>query len=441
MKAARKYSEEITLVEFFHIWASERGWTVPEMHYTMCQWLESRGNAAVLMAFRGAAKSTMVAVYNAWRYYQDPTYRILHQGDSDTTAYKTARETRSILEGHPLTRGLYRQKIRGAITFWWVPGSPDRRNPSMQAAGIMSSITSSRADEVQNDDVEVPKNILSQDAREKLRYRLSEQTHVLVPGGRMLWVGTPHTADSIYEDRIEAGCDLLRIPLFEKERRVERAGEPVDLGFEPELALAGVGSGTRVLSDWEDYSIRGTVVTSRIKDPIDFYAQCSWPERFTRTEIIRRRRGCRTRGEWESQYQLHARPLSDVRLDPDRLIAYDCEPELGIINGTTALRLGGAQMVGVASYWDCALGRAGTDASAFCIVYTDAGGRLYWHRAIGLTGDLDDQCRSVRALVAQFHLPHVIVETNGVGGFVPPVLRRHLSGITCGVTETVSTAS
>ena len=38
-------------------------------------------------------------------------------------------------------------------------GATDERNPSMQAAGILSNITSSRADEVQNDDVEVPRNI------------------------------------------------------------------------------------------------------------------------------------------------------------------------------------------------------------------------------------------------------------------------------------------
>ena len=38
------------------------------------------------------------------------------------------------------------EAMRGDVKFWWTPDSDDERNPSMQAAGIMSNITSSRAD-------------------------------------------------------------------------------------------------------------------------------------------------------------------------------------------------------------------------------------------------------------------------------------------------------
>lgn len=430
---AAKPQPKVDFPTFFHIWVQSRGWTAPLFHYLIAAWLQARGLQAVLMVFRGAAKSTIVAIYNAWRFYVDPTYRILHQGDSDGTAYKTARDTRAVLERHPLTRARFR-KMRGEVSFWWVPGSDDERNPSMQAAGILSNITSSRADEVQNDDVEVPRNISTPDAREKLRYRLSEQTHILVPGGRQLYIGTPHTFDSLYEERIKAGDDVLRIPLFEHERRVERAGQAVDLGFVPDVAFAGIGKASRQLVEGVDYVRRGTVVTITGQDPVDFYAGCAWPERFDADEILRRRRECRTRNEWDSQYQLHARPLTDVRLDPERIIPYDREPVLRMVNDTPTLRLGGVLLEGVSAYWDCALGRVGGDTSAFCIVYTDAGGHLYWHRAIALTGDIDEQCLAVRALVLNHHLPHIIVETNGVGGFVPQVLLKHLSGITCGVT-------
>jgi hypothetical protein len=89
----------------------------------------------------------------------------------------------------------------GTIEQWWVNGALDMRNASMFAKGILSNVTGARANECQNDDVEVPGNIQTPEAREKLRYRLSEQTHILIPGGRKLFIGTPHTHDSLYDEK------------------------------------------------------------------------------------------------------------------------------------------------------------------------------------------------------------------------------------------------
>jgi hypothetical protein len=96
------------------------------------------------------------------------------------------------------------------------------RNGSMYAKGILSNVTSARANECQNDDVEVPRNIQTPEAREKLRYRLGEQTHILIPGGRKLYIGTPHTHDSLYDEVESMGADCLTIRLFEKENALRR---------------------------------------------------------------------------------------------------------------------------------------------------------------------------------------------------------------------------
>src|SRR5690606_16507796 len=102
-------------------------------------------------------------------------------------------------------------------------------------------------------------------------------------------------------------------------------------------------------------------------------------------------------------------------------------------NGEHMLMLGNVRLVSAACRWDCALGKIERDASAISLVYTDARGQLYWQFALGLTGDIDEQCKSIRKLVVEYHIPSVTVETNGPGGFVPPILRKHLRGITCGV--------
>lgn len=439
-------TEEERFIAFFVAWAKRQGWSVPEFHGRICSWLATRGQLGVLRVFRGGAKSTILAIYNAWRYCEDPRYRILHQGDKDPTAMKTSRDTRNVLMQHPWTEHL--RGINGAESFWWTPGNNDPRNPSMQAAGITSGITSSRADEIQNDDVEVPRNIRSAESRERMRYWLAEQTHILVPGGRKLFVGTPHTHDSIY-DHIEAlGADTLTIKLFEREYRIEDCiWEKADVDFEPDYVFTGIGRGARLLEPNSDYKwIAGRVHFTRAPGAlVDFYQGCAWPERFTREDLLKRRRSTRAINEWDSQYQLHSKPVTTVRLDPTRLSPYADEVLIEPANGEARMTLMGRRIVGASAYWDCALGKADSDASVLALVLTDERGHLYWHLAEAMLGELatfnekdaivGGQVWQVRALVLRYQIPTVYVETNGPGGFVPTILRQALRGTGCGVVE------
>ena len=63
-------------------------------HIRACHWLEHRETWRAALLSHGFGKSTILAAYNAWRFWDDPAYRILHQGDQDRTAFKTSRETR-----------------------------------------------------------------------------------------------------------------------------------------------------------------------------------------------------------------------------------------------------------------------------------------------------------------------------------------------------------
>ena len=438
--------DKASYAEFFHIWAEAQGWQVPLFHYRIADWLESRGDIGVLQVFRGAAKSTHLAIYNAWRYYRDPAYRILHQGDQDGTAYKTARDTKNVLMRHPLTRSM--PEPTGEISFWWVPGANDARNPSMQAAGILSNITSSRADEIQNDDVEVPRNIATPEAREKLRFRLSEQTHILVPGGRILYVGTPHTHDSIYDEEGRKGADVLKIPLFAQEKRIENAPARVECNFVPDFVFAGIGEFTTVLKVGIDYQmVDGAIMFATAPGvTIDLYAGCAWPERFDRKEIVKRRKKCRTINEWDSQYQLHSKPISETRLDPAKIVAYAVEPEIRHVNRTASMWLGKVRIVGMSMRWDPSSGKIDSDVSAAALLLQDEHGRRYLHRAIALTGEIAEfaedgktiiggQVWQLCDLVERFSVPRAVIETNGIGQFAPAVLKACLKQrkLQCGV--------
>lgn len=445
---------------FFGEWAYTRGWDVPDVHWDAVTWLEDRGPLAVLRCFRGFGKSTLLAIYNAWCYWRDPSYRILHQGDQDRTAYKTARDTRHVLQHHPFTRGCAELLLRGSESFWWVSGSTDERNPSMQAAGITSNITSSRCDEAQNDDVEVPRNITNPEARAKMRYRLGEQTHCMVPGARQLFIGTPHTHDSLYDEMERMGADCLTIRMFKHERRFEdvKPGRHA-VGFRPELVLAGIHAGTALLVEGEDYVLRdgGTVIEFlRPRDGIvDCYAGCAWPQRFTSAEMVSRRRKCKTVNEWDSQYQLHSRPLHEVRLDPARFRRYEVEPVLRHANRETALWLGRARIVSAACRWDPAGGKVGSDVSALAVVLSDEFGNRYWHRAVALEGEVAEfaadgktitggQVHRIAQVVKSLAIRRVTVENNGVGTFAPAILKAALKQARvhdCGVAEEPSTTN
>lgn len=441
--------KKISFLSFFLIWAKRQGWDVPLIHVRACHWLEHKGDLAVLRCFRGFGKSTILAVYNAWCFYKDPAFRILHQSETDKTARKTSRDTRGVLIKHPLTKNLF---SHGGVDAWWIRGNDDERNASITVSGILSNVTSARANECQNDDVEVPKNTATEEAREKMRERLDEQTHILVPNGKKLYIGTPHTYDSLY-DRIERmGADCLTIQMFKNEHRIENTtSKSYQIPFKPEYIFSGIGEFARVLIEGKDYLLTNDNALVFNEPPntlIDCYAGAAWPERFSIKELEKRRRETETINKWDSQYQLHAKPVTETRLDPDRLIKYNHLPQLKTANNTVTMWLGDIQIVGAIAYWDCSLGKVKSDVSAFTLVLTDDSGRLYWQCAEAMTGDLAEfsgegekgdiiggQAYQVKQLVIKYNIPCVVVETNGAGGFVPPILRKALQGTGCAVRE------
>jgi len=438
---------KISLLAFFLIWAERMRWEVPSVHVRACYWLEHKGGLAVLRCFRGFGKSTLLAIYNAWRYYENRQHRVLHQSEADGTAYKTSRDTQNVLRNHPLTRGMFRE---GGVEQWWVDGAVDPRNASMYAKGILSNVTSARADECQNDDVEVPRNIGSPEAREKLRYRLGEQTHILVPGGSKLYIGTPHTHDSLYDELESMGADCLTIKMFEQEKRHEsaKAGVVLSCDFAPEFVFFGIGKNAKLLKPGKEYQIvnGGVKLLADVAGLVDLYGPSAWPERFDRDELLKRRQETRTINEWDSQYQLHSKPVADTRLDPDKMIPYELEPVLRQANGESVLMLGGVRIVGAKVRWDCSLGKIDSDASAVAVIFTDDEGRLYWHRAKALTGELEEfaedektliggQVHQLIELLKPLHIKNVVIETNGPGGFVPAIARKHLRKHGISVTD------
>ncbi len=434
----------ISFPAFFLMWADRQKWDVPVFHLEICAWLETRGRRAVLKVFRGAAKSTIFALYQAWRLYSDQTVRFLDRGSDDDTAMKLSSDTKNVLSKHPLCKGLLKGKP--GVEKFSVLGNQDARNASVTAYGILSNATSSRADEVCNDDTEVPKNIKTPDARTTLRQRLSEETHILVPGGRIIYIGTPHTHDSIYDEKGKEGYETLCIPLFAHNERHVADGRTKTFSFGFEATNPGdfyVMVGRDVLGNPGVYSVKNGNVTLKSAPlegaVVDIYAGNAWPKRFPRDEIVFKRKECRTQNEWDSQYLLKSRPIHEIRLNPDFLVVYDEAAETRVANKEAALMIGGRRMISARACWDCSLGKDDSDDSAFAVMFTDAVGHYYWHVLDVLAGDVYQQVQKIRERVLEYQLPGVTIKTRGIGGFLPAILRKEFKehGITCGIYEEV----
>lgn len=378
---------------FFAVWAKINKWKVPQLHLQVVDFLSKNddweNNTAVLQVFRGSAKSTIVGCFIAYMLVKDPTLRFLILSADYNTSVKITNDLTGIVANHPLAAHL-----RGKEKMWrenkmWVAGSTDARTPSAFSVGIISNITGSRADFVIFDDVEVPKNVQSEKLRETLRQKMADTIHILVPGGKRLFVGTPHSYESIYPEVIDSGASSLKIPLL-----MNATGDfPYIVG------------------------------------------ESSWPERFTNEEIAQRQLKSLSRANFLSQYQLIPQNANDSYFDVTLANVYRNEINCYSANHETLLTIGNKRMVGCCCFWDPSLAKRSSDDSVLALVFKTGDGHIYVHRTIKLTGEAEAQCKQVKDFCKEYFVPSVTVETNGVGGFLPAILRKELADETIAVLE------
>ena len=391
---------------FVIAWNTQQGQDTPDVHLRMARWIDERWAAGdrrlLLMVFRDAGKSTLVGLFCAWLLGQDPNLRLLVLSAESGLATKMTRNVRRVLERNALTRRLLPKRreewAAGQIT---VERDAAHRDPSLLARGIGANITGCRADIVICDDVEVPNTAGTHHQRLELRERLREAAFVLVPDGTQLYIGTPHSYYSIYADEARPELD-----------------EPV-----PFLA-----SYTRMNIPVIDGALDGVWPDRFAGEAIDGLQHDSGPNRF------------------RSQMILTPGHTHEVRLDPDRLVLYQGGLELREVNGEQLLTIDGRRMVGTACWWDPAMARPKQgDASVVAAVFTDDSGG-YWLNGIqylrvdetGLAeADIAVQlCRQVIAFLRAQHQPAIAIETNGLGHFLPTLLRRELDDQQLAVTVT-----
>ena len=189
--------------QFLDSWNSVIGFTAPEHHYRMTEFLGDIVNGdshhGLLMAFRHSGKSTIVGIFAACTLFVRPETRILILSAETHLATRMVMHIRNILENHPWCVDMIpknkREWAENKITINRPVGI---REPSVVCQGIYGNITGMRADLIICDDDEVPNTCNTARKRSALRDRLRELDFILSPNGSMIYIGTPHTLDTIY---------------------------------------------------------------------------------------------------------------------------------------------------------------------------------------------------------------------------------------------------
>ena len=192
--------------DFLDVWNQILGLQTPQHHKQILKFLvdviNNEPHRGLLKAFRHSGKSTVVGIFAAFVLYHNPETRILILSAETGLASRMVGHIRNILENHPFCSDILpdvkKEWGRHKITIKRPIGI---REPSVICQGISGNITGMRSDLIICDDVEVPNTCNTQQKRENLRERLRELDFILSPSGTMIYIGTPHTKDSIYKTK------------------------------------------------------------------------------------------------------------------------------------------------------------------------------------------------------------------------------------------------
>lgn len=181
--------------------------------YDMAVYLQHGPRRAVLEGFRGVGKSWITGAYVCWLLYCETDHKIMVVSASKNKSDEFSTFVLRLLREMPLLQHLQpRHGQRESMVAFDVCGVRPDPSPSVKSVGITGQITGSRANTIVADDIEVPTNSDTQTKRDILSERVKEFDAVIKPGGRIMYLGTPQTEQSIYNELPGKGYVIRQWP-------------------------------------------------------------------------------------------------------------------------------------------------------------------------------------------------------------------------------------
>ncbi|MBK1871582.1 phage terminase large subunit [Taklimakanibacter albus] len=197
------------------------------LQYNIAYWLQHGPDRQIIMAFRGVAKSWITAAYVLWLLYCDPQKKILVVSASLKRSIAFTNFCLMLIRQWPLLEHLAPRmdQRQSSVMFDVGPALPDQ-SPSVHAAGITGQIVGFRADEIVPDDIETNDNSKTTVMRDTLKNNVKEFDAIIKPGGKIKYLGTPQTENSIYITIIARGYTCRIWPArYPDEKQVAAYGD------------------------------------------------------------------------------------------------------------------------------------------------------------------------------------------------------------------------
>lgn len=220
------------------------GFTMTWMQADMAMFMQHGPAEQMIQAQRGEAKSTVACLYGVWSLTQDPAKRVMLVSGAEDKAKENGILMKRLIQQWDLLDYLIGDKSQGDRTsdlefdvHWSLRGV--EKSASVNCLGLTGSLQGYRADILIPDDIETTKNGLTATGREHIAL-LSREFSSIVTHGRIMYLGTPQTRESIYNALPRRGYTVRiwpgRFPSVEEE---ERYGEHLAPSIVERLRVLG----------------------------------------------------------------------------------------------------------------------------------------------------------------------------------------------------------
>tara|TARA_R110000772_G_scaffold129969_1_gene238197 strand:+ start:1430 stop:3067 length:1638 start_codon:yes stop_codon:yes gene_type:complete len=177
------------------------------IQYDIADYLQSPEKRLVIEAFRGVGKSWITSAFVCHQLLLNPQRNILVVSASKSRADDFSTFTQRLIGEMPMLQHLIpRADQRSSKVSFDVAPATASHAPSVKSMGITGQLTGSRADLIIADDVESANNSQTQLMRDRLGETVKEFDAIIKPSiGRIIFLGTPQTEMSLYNDLEERG--------------------------------------------------------------------------------------------------------------------------------------------------------------------------------------------------------------------------------------------
>jgi len=386
------------------------------IQYELAREIQEGPSDAIIAAGRGTGKSTITACLASWEWLKDPNLTFLVLSNTQGKAIDFVSQARKILSVVPYCQYMVPRDIDkdNALGFNLAVRTKFTQDLNCAARGITGQITGLHADRVVLDDIEIAGKNETPVGKETLLKKLAELESIRNKGSRVIFLGTPHYQDSVY-NVLKESYPMIKYPAEMPDESIPAEVEDV--------------------APW----VLGLAI-----EP----GEATQPERFNKDELAARRAKM-----GPSHYALQYKLITSLA-DADRyplklrdLIVMDLDPEIGpdklVWQGQNPIK--DIPNFGISGDHACdpmyisnnyipyqhmhlcidPSGR-GSDETGVCIASV-LSGTTFIHELLGIPGGYDDvTLNKIAKLVNEYHIPLVRVESNFGDGLFTKVLTSYL---------------